>query len=90
MKNILRTILIFLSGVSFLCFIVAPLIGSYMQNRYKDLLSIAADTEAVLEKKRFWTSVGETKIFLIVFLAFLGCLLTAELIFWLKRSKKSM
>lgn len=87
MRKITRTVLAILSGVSILCCITAPIISSIMQSHYKSLLPIA-NTEEILNQKQFWAWVGQTKIFLIIFLVMVGSFLITEMIFLLKSIKK--
>lgn len=87
MRKITRTVLAILSGVSILCCITAPIISSIMQSYYKSLLPIA-NTEEILNQKQFWAWVGETKIFLIIFLVMVGSFLITEITFLLKSIKK--
>ena len=61
--KVLRNILAVLSAVSFLITILMPFISSKMQDYYKSL-SLDEWSQEILDKKLFWSQLGETYVFL--------------------------
>ena len=66
----------------------APIISSHMQGYYKGLIGTSIEnTQTLLEKKQLWVTIGETKIFFILFFIILFSFLITELIMWIRRNK---
>lgn len=87
MKRIARLVFISLSSVFLFLTLTIPIISSRMQGYYKGLIdTMPENTQVLIEKKQTWVAIGETKIFLIIFLIFLFSFLITELI---ARTKKS-
>ena len=87
MKRIARLVFISLSSVFLFLTLTIPIISSHMQGYYKGLIdTMPENTQVLIEKKQTWVAIGETKIFLIIFLIFLFSFLITELI---ARTKKS-
>ena len=75
----------YLCALSFLLTVAVPIVSSYMQNYYKGLMgTYLTDTQKLLEKKHFWSQLGETKTFFYVFLASILTLIIFSLIAWFK------
>ncbi len=87
MKKIARCILGSLCVISLFFTLTAPIISSYMQGYYKGLISTSPEnTQALLEKKQTWVTIGETEFFAILFLIILFSFLITELIVWIRKS----
>ena len=87
MKKTVRFIFASLSAVFLFLTLTAPVISSFMQGYYKGSIDVISEnTQVLIEKKQFWTAIGETKIFLIIFLIFLFLFFVTELIVWRKKS----
>ena len=87
MKKMARRIFVSLCAISLFFTIATPIISSKMQGYYKGLISNAPkNTQALLESKQTWVTIGETKIFAILFLIILFSFLITELVIWIKKS----
>ena len=87
MKRIARLVFISLSSVFLFLTLTIPIIISHMQGYYKGLIdTMPENTQVLIEKKQTWVAIGETKIFLIIFLIFLFSFLITELIAKMKKS----
>ncbi len=83
--KITKIVLSSLCALSFLLTVTVPILSSYMQNYYKGLMgTYFTDTQELLEKKHFWSQLGETKTFFYVFLASVLTLMIFALIAWFK------
>ena len=59
-----------LSAISALIMIAIPFLSSYMQGFYKSQIDdFSKNAQELLDKKQFWAQLGETYIFLYVFIA---------------------
>jgi hypothetical protein len=86
MTRIIRKVLVSLSAITLILTLSAPITSNNMQGYYKELISeMPENTQVLLEKKQFWATLGETKLFLILFLIFLFCFLISEMIIWIKK-----
>ena len=85
MKTV-RIIIASLLAISAFLMAVVPILSSYMQNHYKNQLDdFTKETKVLLEKKQFWAQIGESPIFLYIFLGCLSVLSILLLIVWLRR-----
>lgn len=84
--KIIKIILSSFCALAFFLTVTIPILSSYMQGYYKGLIGVHyEDTRALLEKKKFWSQLGETKVFFYVFLASVFVLIVYTLIIWLKK-----
>lgn len=84
MKTI-KTVLLSLCALSFSLTVSMPILSSYMQSYYKDLIgTYTKDTQELLEKKHLWVQLGQTKAYFCVFLVFALVLIILTIIVWLK------
>lgn len=89
MKKAIRTVFISLSSLVLLRTLAAPIAGSHMQGYYKGQIdAIPANTQALLEKKQIWVTIGETKVFLILLVVSLLAFVVSEWIIRIKNCKK--
>ncbi len=88
MKRVVRVIFVVLNSIFLLLTLILPIVSSHMQSYYKGLIdTISENTQELLDKKQFWATIGETKIFVILFLIFLLSFVISELIIWIKNKK---
>lgn len=79
-----------ISIISALTMVAMPVLSSHMQSFYKSQTpAVSAQlTKGLLDKKQFWVQIGESNIFVIVFIACLCLFLTALLFdFIIKKTK---
>lgn len=86
--KIFKIIIVSLLVVSALLTVLAPMISSYMQDYYKGQLEdFTKNTEELLQKKQFWVQIGDSPIFLCIFL---GCLVAFfTMVFVIRMRKKA-
>ena len=85
MKKV-KLVIMILSIASLVLTLFLPLLSSYMQNHYKNLLdSTSPNIQILLEKKQFWAQIGETRWFLYISLGLIAVFLFILLISWLQR-----
>lgn len=89
MRKGLKIFFFIISLMFFVLTLSVPLLSACMQGYYKGLIDPAFqnDTAAILDKKRIWAEIGETKVFFILFLISVTVFILAELFVLLSKAK---
>ncbi|MBR5473606.1 MAG: hypothetical protein IKU82_06445 [Clostridia bacterium] len=77
-----------LSAISALIMIAIPFLSSYMQGFYKSQIDdFSKSAQELLDKKQFWAQIGESYLFLYIFIACVSLFVIVIFIDWLKARK---
>lgn len=84
----LRIITGIFSIISALVMVAIPFLSSKMQAFYKGQIDdFSKNTQELLDKKQLWVQIGETYIFLYIFIACVSIFLIVMFVIWLKARK---